>query len=371
MSKPVRILQLSGRMKRAGAETFLMNVYRGIDRSRFQFDFVGFEEGEGDFDAEIKSLGGRIIRLPADGFARRLAMLDRFLAASPSYAIAHAHLGLSSAWLLAVCARHGVDHRWMHSHSQSFGPSIARKPYRMLSRAIARRVVTRRLACTKGAARAMFGTDANVEILPNAIDVQRFRPAANVRTRVRRDFQISGSDILVLHVGRLETVKNHEFTLALGAAVEAGERIRIMTVGTGPREGWLVGEIAARGLGGTIVHAGSRDDVADLMRAADVMILPSHHEGFPLVLVEAQAAGLPTIISEAVDPEVDLGLGLVERMAPRDPERWLEAIRRFAARPVPEFAARAARLEELGFDAKGAARRYEILIERDLGGVEG
>ena len=363
MTAPTRILQLIGTMNRAGAETFLMNLYRNLDRNRYQFDFVGFGDEKGDFDAEIEAMGGRVIKLGDGSFTCRLASLDRFLAEHRDYSMVHAHTGLSSAWFLASAMRHGIPHRWLHSHSTTLASGRLAQPYAAVSRAIGGRVATRRLSCGALAASELHGSREPVDLFYNCIDLDSFAPDEKLRARIRADFGIADDEYLAIQVARFEPVKNHDCTLDLASALHPDDRIQILTVGTGAREAWFKAEIERRGLSDRIIHAGLRDDVPDLMRAADGMILPSHHEGFPVVSVEAQAAGLRCIMADVIDPSVDVGLGIVELLPAQDVAKWRALLLEQRDLVVPSFAERRAHLAKMGFDTQIAADRYMKMLK--------
>src|SRR5690606_35877867 len=108
-------------------------------------------------------------------------------------------------------------------------------------------------------------------------------------------------------------------------------------------------EVRARGLERHVHLLGVREDIAALMGAADVMLMPSLHEGFPVVLVESQAAGLPAVVSDTISSEVDLGLGLVEFVGLETaPSVWAERIVAATSKPVPEPEVRSRTLDAHG-----------------------
>lgn len=352
-----RILHVIGRMDRAGAETMVMNLYRSIDRSRFQFDFVSFAPDRGDYDAEIEALGGRIIRIADPSPLRRFARLRRVLRNGP-WTTVHSHTLFSSGLHLLAAKLENIPVRIAHSHNtaDANSSSLIGRLYQRCSRALLDRVPTHYVACGEAAAAYLFSAKADVVVIPNAIDCDAFaaRPTPSGS---------SGSTVRVLQVGRLHPVKNHHLSLDIAEALRnAGVAFEMQFAGEGELRAEIEATIRERGLEDFVTVLGVRTDVADLMHAADVMLMPSLHEGFPVVLVESQAAGLPAVVSGAISPEVDLGLGLVE-FVPLDapPDEWAAEISRAAAAPVPSAGARRRVLEDRGFSAAAGARRLESM----------
>lgn len=361
MSPPKRVLHIVGVMNRAGAETFLMNLYRQLDLRNWQFDFVRFGTGLGDFDEEIAKMGGKTIDIGGRNLVTRSLSLFKFLRSS-DYRIVHAHTGFSSSWFLAAARLAGVRARFLHSHSARLKPDRWMGPYRFLSRWIGSWAQTVRLSCGELATRELHRRAANVITFPNCIQLDDFRTDPVARNRIRAEFGVRDDQLLVIHIARLEAVKNHELTLALAERFLQEETIKLVTVGTGAREAWLLQEISRRGLKDRMIHAGLRHDIPAVMAAADLAILPSHYEGFPVVAVEAQAAGLYSIFPGSIDPAVDTGLGLVRFIDNLDVSAWGDAILTVSReRRDPE--AGHARLAALNFDSSTATRRYQALLE--------
>ncbi|RIX27017.1 glycosyltransferase [Sphingomonas edaphi] len=360
MNGPERVLQIIGTMNRAGAETFLMNLYRQIDRQRFQFDFVRFGSGAGDYDAEIMSLGGRIIEIKGGNIFMRALNMWRYLRRQ-AYSVVHGHSGFSSAWFIAAARLAGVRKRFLHSHNATLRSGLLARPYGIISRLLGHWAQTRRLTCGELARVELHGTSSDVIMFPNCVELDAFAPDPTARRKIRAEFRVADTQRIILHLARLEPVKNHEMILKLAEQLRNDDRVKFITVGTGSREKWFRKEIDRRGLSCRLTHAGLRGDVPQILAAADVMILPSHHEGFPVVAVESQAAGLHCVFGKAIDPGVDCGLGLVRFLDTGHLTEWTAALVEDLPK-VPPFESRRTRLASLNFDSGEAARRYENLL---------
>lgn len=322
-----RILHIIGKMDRAGAETMLMNLYRNIDRTKIQFDFVTFTTEVGDYDKEIKELGGNIIPIVGGNAISRMIKLQQFLKLNYEYKVVHCHMLLGNAFHLLAAKNAQVKHRISHSHSTSDNePGIIRNLYKNWSLLINRQVSTYKIACGIEAAQYLFGTQKNVLLLPNAVDVESMLlKAENSRDYINSKY--NGHGLKIIQVGRFNSVKNHDFSLQIAEKLkERNIPFKIYFVGQGPLEQELKSKLKNIDLVGDVIFLGLRSDIAELMSSADVMIMPSLHEGFPVVLVESQAVSLNTIVSDRVSTEVDLGLGLVDFLPVDCPEKWVEHI---------------------------------------------
>ena len=322
-----RVLHIVGKMDRAGAETMLMNLYRHIDHSKIQFDFVTFTDEEGDYDAEIIDLGGKIIPIIANNPIERMLKLQRFLKQNPEYKIVHAHTLLSNAFHLLAAKGAGVKHRISHSHSTSNGQSSTiKKLYEKWALITNRQLATQKIACGNLAAQYLFGTIKEVMILPNAVDIDAMTAVAS-RSADYIDKSFDNKGLKIIQVGRFNEVKNHNFSLEIARELEQrAVEFTMYFIGQGPLKEQLKQKVKSRFLEDRVKFLGVRSDITELMASADFMIMPSLHEGFPVVLVESQASGLSAIVSDQVSREVDLGLDLIEFLPLHSEKDWADRL---------------------------------------------
>ena len=322
-----RVLHIVGKMDRAGAETMLMNLYRHIDHSQIQFDFITFTEEVGDYDAEITALGGRVIPILASHSLARMWKLKRFLKQNPDYRIVHAHMLLNNAFHLLAAKSAGVPHRISHSHSTSNGKTnVIQKIYEQWALISNRKLATDKISCGEQAANYLFGGIEDVWLLPNAVDIEKMTTVANEsRHYINQEFDDEG--LKIIQVGRLNDVKNHQFSLEIAEQLKKRQiAFTLYIVGQGSLETRLRQQVAEKSLLDTVKFLGMRTDITELMASADYMIMPSLHEGFPVVLVESQTVGLKALVSDQVSPEVDLGLGLVQFLPIHLAKDWVECL---------------------------------------------
>ena len=319
----MRVLQVIGSLGYAGVENVVMNYYRHIDREQVQFDFVTCSMEPERFDEEIESLGGRIFRLPSRSrhpfqYMKHLYTLIK----QEGYSIVHIEQNSASMAMDALVSRMtGVKMIIGHSHNTSC--SIMWQHY--LFRPFVNLLVTHRLACSDAAGRWIFGRRKDVLVLNNAIEVEKFYPNETVRKAIRQKYHIEDR-IVIGSVGRLERVKN------LFRLVDIFEQIRkqrsnatLMIVGDGSLREELQKYVDEKGVSDACIFTGRTTEVNEMYQAMDAFVLPSLYEGLPLVTVEAQAAGLPCIVSTEVPAPNITGLCLHLNLTESD-EHWADFI---------------------------------------------
>lgn len=355
MSKPIRVLHVIGIMNRGGAETMIMNLYRHIDRSKVQFDFVENSSEPAVFDEEILSLGGRIFRCPHYNGKNHFTYVkwwnDFFKAHPKEYPIVHGHLGSTASIYLSVAKKYGA-YAIAHSHSSGTDHSLHANLYQIMSYNT-RNVADYFFACSEAAGKERFGSKVvsgdHYAVLNNAIDVNRFSYNPSVRNAVRDELGIGQIQLVVGHIGRYTKEKNHEFTLKIFSELKKMDsNARLLMVGDGTLRTHIMQMAEQASLSSDVIFTGVRSDVERLVQAMDVFVLPSLYEGLPVTMVEAQTAGLPCIISDKVPSECILTEGLVDIMTlSASPEAWAEKI--LAKRAIPRTDRRA-EIAAHGFD---------------------
>lgn len=322
---PKRILQVVGGMNRGGVETWLMHVLRHIDRDRFQIDFLVHTNQPCAYDDEIRALGSRIIPCLSPSQPLRYARrLQHILEADGPYDVVHSHVHHYSGWVLAVARRAGVPIRIAHSHNDtSANQARARARRKMYLRAmqwLIHRHATNKLSASRKAAAALFGTgwesDARHQLLYCGIDLRPFQVPVD-RAALRASLGIADDAFVLGHVGRFAEQKNHHFLVDIVAEVAKREPKAVaLLVGDGPLRPAIEKKVAELGLADHVIFAGLRDDIPALMQGAmDVFVMPSLYEGLPIVGIEAQAACLPAILSDAITSEIKIAPRLVQQLS--------------------------------------------------------
>ncbi|HRB81772.1 MAG TPA: glycosyltransferase [Nitrospira sp.] len=324
-------------MNRGGAETWLMHVLRAIDRDRFHMDFLVHTDTPAAYDEEIVSLGSQVLSCLSPSrpwiYARNFARAVRH---GLPYDVIHSHVHHYSGFILRLAHRSHIPIRLAHSHNDTSEvdrcSGWARRQYLHISQEWIRRYATTGVACSAEAGSALFspsrGTSLAWRTLPLGIDLASFE-AGSDRGQLRSSLGIPTEAFVIGHVGRFMAQKNHHFLVdILLETVKRHPLTFVILVGDGPLRSSVERKIETLGLTKVVRFLGLRSDVPELMLSAmDALVLPSLHEGFPVVLLEAQAAGLPCVVSDVVTAEVDVVNQLVSRVALQNsPAVWADAI---------------------------------------------
>ena len=299
----MRILHVVTYMGRGGLETMLMNYYRHIDKEQLQFDFLVHRDFEADYDQEIQDLGGKIYHLPRLNpvSLQYKRLLGSFFDTHREYKIIHVHQDCMSSVVLKVAKEHGVPIRIAHSHSSSQDKNI-KYPIKLFFQQFIPKYSTHLMACGDSAGQWMFrGTP--FQILNNAIDTSKYLYDPEKRYTVRKNLGITDNTILIGHVGRFSPPKNHSGLIDIFDEIRKRAPAKLLLVGDGKLREDIEHKVANLNCADDVIFAGMRLDVNELMQAMDVFVFPSLYEGVPLTIIEAQASGLPCLISDNVPIE--------------------------------------------------------------------
>lgn len=351
---PVRVLQVVPAMNVGGMETFIMNVYRAIDRQKVQFDFLYHYDMPCFYDDEIRALGGRITKLSVrqdNRLGSYLRQLDRFFAGHPEYKVVHGHYSGFGMFYNRAAKRHGVPVRAGHSHNTSTERSLSGLLDAVMSWFFVYGL-TDRFACGQQAGRVLYRGRPFI-FLPNGIDAAAFAFAPARRTQMREALGLPEDAVVYGHVGRFTQQKNHGYLLDIFA--EAARRqpaARLLSLGVGPLESAAREKAQALGIADRVIFAGLQRDTAAYYDAMDAFLLPSLFEGLPVTLVEAQAAGLPCFVSDTVDVTSGFCSG-VQFLPLNNAPAWADAL---LATPLTRNPQATRQVRAAGYDIVNTAR---------------
>ena len=393
---PIRILHVLGVLNMGGAESRIMDLYRNMDRSQVQFDFLvhcGAAAGSSSpsseqlmavrapehFDEEIRALGGQIYALPrftGTNFAAYKKAVRAFFAAHHEWTAVEGHMTSTASVYLPIAASYGMR-TIAHLRSAGDGAGLKGRVTHLLRSRLRDRAQIL-FSCSRDAALAIYGEKAVrsglVTVIPNAVDTGAFAfdPAvrARMRARLREEMGIPEDAFVAGHVGRFDAMKNQAFLVRVlkeaGDAGNGAKKIYAVFVGQGADMAAVQRAAEEAGMAEYVRFAGQRDreETAAFYQAFDAFLFPSLYEGVPGTVVEAQAAGLPCLISDRVTDEVCIS-GLVRRM-PLDEAAWAKETAALADRADEDRAARQqasadamAALAAEGYDAAALASRMQ------------
>jgi len=329
-----RILLVFGKMNRGGAETLAMNIYRNIDRSKIQFDFVVHTNERCHYDAEIEELGGKIYHFPqynGKNHFKYKRIWDCFFKEHPEYKLIHAHMTGSASVFLPIAKKYGlytISHSHIAKSQKGFRQmmiNLYRYPLKHISDSL--------FSCSDIAGEWMFGKDVikrdNYHVIKNGVDVEKFSYNTKKRDEIRKELGLEGK-FVVGNVGRLHEQKNHEFLINIFCEIEKQyPDSALIIIGTGELEEQLKNQVSKLGLDGKVLFLGIRGDVDAVLSAMDVFVMPSFREGLPVSLVEAQASGVRIVASDTISSEIYL-TDLIEAHSLADSaQEWAETILKY------------------------------------------
>ena len=328
MTKPERILIENTTMDRGGAETFIMNLYRSLDRSRFQFDFVLHCNYKSDYEEEILSLGGKVYKLPSYKFFNEASFrktYSAFFKSHPEYRIIHGHnINSASVYLdiANICGLSTIAH--CHCSSNGKGPAAWIRDFKRRNLS---KIAKYRFACSNEAGIWAYGKDASFKVIKNGIITQNFAWDETKRLNTRKALGIGADTIVLGNVGRLQKEKNQAFAIRVFSKLHSeNPDSKLVIVGTGPLDAELKALTHSLGLDEFVIFTGLRTDVGNLLCAMDAFLFPSIFEGLPLTLIEAQCSGLPCIVSDIITDELDV-TGLIRKVSlSSSVEKWTDII---------------------------------------------
>lgn len=333
MDKPIRILHCVTIMNRNGLENRLMDIYRNIDRSVIQFDFMTNRTEAGEFDDEIRQLGGRVYhmsRIAPKSFFRYIGQLRTFFREHPEYKIVHSHLNTLSTWPLLMAKKAGVPVRIAHSRNASMDRNL-KMVYKAFSRLFINAQATDRFACSRSAGIWLFGKKQvrkeTFHVIPNAIQLDRFLYSQPLRQEMRTQLGIGEKELAIVCVARFSPQKNHTHLLRVFREVHRRRpESKLYLVGQGELEQDIRNQIAALELQEQVRFLGSRSDVGAVLTAMDGFLFPSFYEGFGTVIIEAQCSALPMLASDSIPSETKLCDSVEFASLKESPALWAEKL---------------------------------------------
>lgn len=370
MKEPIRILQWGMTSNYGGIEMFIMNLYRHVDRSKVQFDFLeAHDMGKLAFEDEILSMGGRIFRVMYPEREKPLTAgyrLRKFLRAHPEIKGVHVHANFPYAFPVAQAKKCGIPLRIIHSHN-SDGKSSNGLKNKLRNLRIEKDILkapTHRFACSSLAGDWMFGS-ADYTWIKNAIDTQKYAFSEKVRQRVRQSLNIEQKTVIGF-VGRVDEQKNPQMVIKVFREIwKRKQNAVLLFIGKGKEEDEIKSLTQKYGLSDSVRFLGMRKDVNELYQAMDLFLLPSRFEGLPVVLVETQTAGLLCLVSDRITCEVEITDLLTYLSIEEPPEKWAEiALQKLAETKRRD---RSKEVADAGFEIRQMAKEMEAFYLEQVG----
>lgn len=360
----MRILHVVGDIKiESGISSFLMNMYRNIDRKNIQFDFLVCNYKEESYEAEIKELGGRIyycgnllsIKSHLKSYKR---MREFFRCNALNYSAIHLHAPTLGVFALKMAKRFGIKNRIIHSHSSMTSSNFIKRVINNVLKKSGVRFANYFCSCSDLASAFLFGknTKKKVTIIPNAVDAHRYYFNQRERLKIRERHGIVDKTV-ICHVSNYSKIKNVHFLIdVLKRITDISKNYCFLFIGDGMCLNSFKQDIADNCLDEYCYFVGRTLEVNNYLSASDLLVLPSLKEGLPVTVIEAQASGMPCLVSDTITQECNLGL---VRFLPLNTFTWSGYLHDFQKIDDSCRASFSKKFEDSKFNIKTAARFLE------------
>ena len=307
----IRVLQVIAGMNAGGMETMIMNYYRNMNRNKIQFDFLITAKEKCFYEDEINQLGGKIYRITSrsTNILKNRKELKEFFK-NNKYSVVEFHQGITYYYPLKMAKKYGVKIRIIHNHG------IDRKflkKYRIYNELFAKKrisnLATNYFSCSEEVNNQLFSNkilkQGNIKIVPNAIDIEKYKYNKIARKEIRQELKIDENTKVYGHIGTFTYPKNHKFLLEIFEKINKKEKeSKLVLIGSGILESDIKRKVTENGLQEKVIFLGIRNDIEKVLSAIDCFLFPSIFEGIPLTLIEAQANGVPIIMSNTISDKV-------------------------------------------------------------------
>lgn len=332
----IRVLHIMGApMKYGGTEAFIMNYYRCMNHENIVFDFIYQGNEDGVYDNELLETGSRIFHVPYKMQSPFKFSKDVFeILKKHDYKIVHSEMDAMGAWPLGIAKMLNVPVRIAHSHNTSAQTNNKFKLIlNEIAKIILKRVANEYYACGKEAGIFLYGKkfmeENKVKVINNAIDLEKFSFSQKKRDIIRSEFNI-GNAFVIGHVGQFRQQKNHNKLLEIfNSYLQMNPNSVLFLVGSGDLEDSMREKAIKLNIIDKVIFSGARSDIHVILNAFDIFLFPSLYEGLAIAGLEAQANGLPLIMSDTITKEIIMSNYVESISLDSDISRWVNAINKF------------------------------------------
>ncbi len=367
MEEPMRIAQVIGKLSSGGVESVVYNYYTNIDHHKFQFDFYVDADSRCKLPKEIIDMGANCYVIPPyqNLFSYIKKLEEEFK--KNKYSIVHSNMNTLSVFSLYAAYIAGVPIRICHNHSTAGKGEIKKNILKYILKPFAKVFATNCCGCSKYAAEWLFGKKAvnngNVTVFNNAIDINKFKYNADVRTEVRKELNIEDK-VVIGHIGRFCYQKNHDFLIDIFNEIcKQNDNAVLILVGIGELSYDVKNKVHKLGLDDKVKFLGVRKDAYRIYQAMDVFVLPSRYEGLPVVGVEAQTSGTPCVFSDAMTVETKMARNTIMLSLDEPVNVCAKKVLEFSK--IPKYDS-SAEIQAAGFDISTESKKLEHYYENCL-----
>ena len=369
MPKPIRILHVLGGLSLGGAESRIMDLYRNLDRNEMQFDFLVHSKNKEHFDEEIEKLGGNVYRIPRfkvyNWFSYKKA-LKQFFSVNHDFRAVHGHMTSTAAIYLPIAKKAGIPITIAHARSAGVPAGIKGFVTKFIRHSLKYKA-DYCLACSKEAGEAVYGKKwmkkKRVKVIPNAIDVSKYKYDEEVRNKQRAELGIE-KNLVIGHVGSFRAPKNHEFLIKIFAEIyEKRKDAILLLLGEGEGMDAVKKQVQNLGLTHVVKFLGNKANVSPYYQGMDFLVFPSLFEGLPGTIIEAQTSGLRCLLSDRITPEVKITKSAEFYSLDKTAKEWASYI---VENCNYERMDSSEEIKKAGFDSKVQVENYKIVYRKNI-----
>lgn len=308
-----------------GVMSVILN-YAKVMPDDIKFDVIYFADKPETRKSDIEALGGRVFKIdppsPKDLLTGK--MNGFFAQHKDEWQALHIHCPHFAVFIAPYAKKAGIKKIAVHCHTTEYSLAGNGRRNQLLA-LYAKYFVKDKFACSNNAGQLWFGSK-KFTVLNNAIDAEAYAFNQTARDTVRKQMNLENA-FVVSHIGRTDIAqKNHPFLLEIFAEIKKKKsNAKLLLIGANSNNK-LDGICKKLGISEDVIFLGVRNDVANILQGCDAFVFPSISEGLPVSVIEAQAAGLPVVMSDAITKEVVVTKEAVQLSLDQPAELWAEKI---------------------------------------------
>ncbi|MDK2808259.1 MAG: hypothetical protein PWP24_994 [Clostridiales bacterium] len=330
----IRVLQILDKISNgSGVCSVVMNYYNYIDKDKVIFDFMVNEPVPEKIKATLEMQGSKIFIMPGlknRNLFRYKKQLQKFFSEHKEYKIVHGHTPNAAAFYLTEAKKAGIKIRIIHSHNAIGSENLWKRFRNRILYKVAIKHANMYFTCGKKAAEYLYGKNFRKKyyILNNAIDLDKYKFDDSIRSEIRKKLNLE-DNFVIGNVGRFCKQKNQKYSIGiLEEVMKVDENIKLLLIGDGKQLDEVKLDAKRKNIADHVIFTGEVENVFDYLQAMDLFILPSLFEGLPVSCVEAQAMGLPCLISDTVTREIAFNKNVEFVSISDSPIKWRDQILR-------------------------------------------
>ena len=308
-----------------GVMSVILNYAKAMP-DNIVFDVVYFSEKEKTKQAEIEALGGRVFKIspPSPKSIIKGEINSLFKHHQGEWQALHIHAPHFTVFIAPYAKKYGIKKICCHCHSTWYSLDSHNEKRNKLLAYPAGKLTDKQFACGRDAGLFWYKNEDSFEVLNNAVDCSKYRFDPQIRNTKRISMELNDK-FVVGHTGRVyPPQKNHPFLIKIFAQIKKIKPNAVLLLAGAQKDNNLLSLVKEAGIEDSVIFLGLRTDIDELLQVMDVFVFPSFKEGLPVSVIEAQAAGLPVLMSDSITNEVAV-TDLVISMSLNDSaEKWAE-----------------------------------------------